>query len=772
MKNALASNTPATGLRMKTLALALATAFGATPVWATAPVTLTVGLGGDASDTTGCTSPSNTTCTLRGALSTANDGDTIIFASSLSNGTIIFTSDDAASVGIFPGPTALVIGGKSVSMDASSLAQPLTLSGNDARRLFYIAADGGLTLKNINLTLGKAQGYDGGIGGGGGGGGAGLGGAILSAGTLTLNSVTLFANNVAGGKGGDGGGGAIVSGGGGGGTAGAGGTGEGGAGGGANGGSVDNAGGSGSFGGGGGGGGGSGGNGGSGGAGGFGGGGGGGGSGEGGATSGGTGGWGGGAGGGGGGNSGGGGGAAGLGGALFVKAGSVTLKNTTFDSNSTTAGADGLGGVPGAGNAYGGGIFVCTSTEDGANCSAILDEAASCGNSFASNTADTDQADLYWSGATGGAHATTGLTDICKTPPIMGDVPDQTPTVGVAITPVTLPDYVTLTEGDAITSYAIASGALPPGLGLNTGSGAITGTPTTAGTYNITVTASDDAGASNADAVSFTVGIGSQTITFNALADKTWGDAPFALNASASSGLAVIFTSQTPGSCSVTGGNTVTLQAIGTCTIRASQGGDSNYEEAANVERSFAILAPASAALPANDGETSTGSGVVTVTGSAPGAPSWGKFQFIPLSGNSDSPPAGSAPTGYDFPDGLFDFTVNGMAPGGTLVLNVTWPQPIPAGAVYWKYGPTSGNNTPHWYQFPVSYSPDRRTVTLTITDGGLGDDDLSQNGTIVDQNGPSQPMVATPIPAVGAWELLVLSGLLGMAGLWARRQC
>jgi len=467
---------------------------------------------------------------------------------------------------------------------------------------------------------------------------------------------------------------------------------------------------------------------------------------------------------------GGGGGGGGLGGALFIKAGNLTLKNTTLSSNSTAAGTGGTGGVGDSvgGETRGGGIFVCTSTEDGSNCSGTLDEAVSCGNSFSSNTAATGQNDLYLTGATGGDHSTVGLTDICKTPPIMGDVPDQTATVGVAITQLDLSGYVTLTESDPISSYAVASGSLPTGLSLNTSSGAITGTPTTAGTYDITVTASDDAGASNADAVRFTVGIGSQSITFNALADKTWGDAPFAVNASASSSLAVSFTGQTPDYCSISGGNTVTLLAIGTCTIRASQGGDSNYTAANNVDRSFAILAPTSTALPDNGGSTNTGSGAVTVTGTAPGAPNWNKFQFIPVSGHADSP-QDTAPAGYNFPHGLFDFIVNGMTPGGTLVLNVTWPQPIPTGAVYWKYGPRTGIPA-QWYQFPVTYSPDRRTVTLTIIDGGVGDDDLSPNGTIVDQNGPSQ-LTATAVPSMNEWGLFALSGLLGMAGLWARRR-
>jgi hypothetical protein len=46
-------------------------------------------------------------------------------------------------------------------------------------------------------------------------------------------------------------------------------------------------------------------------------------------------------------------------------------------------------------------------------------------------------------------------------------------------------------------TYALTSGSLPPGLGpLNTSTGAVTGTPTTAGTYSFRITATDSVPAS------------------------------------------------------------------------------------------------------------------------------------------------------------------------------------------------------------------------------------------------------------------------------------
>jgi hypothetical protein len=82
-----------------------------------------------------------------------------------------------------------------------------------------------------------------------------------------------------------------------------------------------------------------------------------------------------------------------------------------------------------------------------------------------------------------------------------------------------------------------------------------------------------------------------QTISFAALPDKTLGDPPFSVAASASSGLPVSFTAT--GKCSVNG-NTVTLSGqAGSCTITAHQAGNATYNPAPDVARSFAINTPA-----------------------------------------------------------------------------------------------------------------------------------------------------------------------------------
>lgn len=85
----------------------------------------------------------------------------------------------------------------------------------------------------------------------------------------------------------------------------------------------------------------------------------------------------------------------------------------------------------------------------------------------------------------------------------------------------------------------------------------------------------------------------SQTITFGSLPDEPLGTPAFTVSATATSGLAVTFNSQTSGICSVSGtyGATITLNAIGMCTIQATQPGDATYSAATPVSQSFEVTA-------------------------------------------------------------------------------------------------------------------------------------------------------------------------------------
>src|SRR5205809_1088066 len=90
--------------------------------------------------------------------------------------------------------------------------------------------------------------------------------------------------------------------------------------------------------------------------------------------------------------------------------------------------------------------------------------------------------------------------------------------------------------------------------------------------------------------VTIVVDKANQTITFGTLADKTIGDAPFAVSATASSGLAVTF-SVVSGPATISGSTVTLTGATGTVTVRASQAGNGTYNAAADVDRSFAVNA-------------------------------------------------------------------------------------------------------------------------------------------------------------------------------------
>jgi uncharacterized protein (TIGR03437 family) len=113
------------------------------------------------------------------------------------------------------------------------------------------------------------------------------------------------------------------------------------------------------------------------------------------------------------------------------------------------------------------------------------------------------------------------------------------------------------------------------------------------GTHSFTASYSGDSrnAASISNSVAINVaqsGTQSQTITFNAPAAVTLPTSSVTLAATATSGLTVTFASSTTSVCTVSGA-TVTPVAAGTCTIVASQAGNSTYAAAPPVTQSFAI---------------------------------------------------------------------------------------------------------------------------------------------------------------------------------------
>jgi len=120
---------------------------------------------------------------------------------------------------------------------------------------------------------------------------------------------------------------------------------------------------------------------------------------------------------------------------------------------------------------------------------------------------------------------------------------------------------------------------------------------------------------------SFTITKGKQTITFAELPGKDLGEGSMTVAATASSGLAVTFASMTTTVCTTSGGagEKVTFLTTGTCTIKAAQTGNTNWNAATPVERSFAITSAAATLTALSPASVGAGAGAVRVTVSPDG---------------------------------------------------------------------------------------------------------------------------------------------------------
>ncbi|WP_268828184.1 MULTISPECIES: autotransporter domain-containing protein [Lysobacter] len=182
--------------------------------------------------------------------------------------------------------------------------------------------------------------------------------------------------------------------------------------------------------------------------------------------------------------------------------------------------------------------------------------------------------------------------------------------------------------GTAPYTFAISAGALPAGLSLSS-AGALSGTPTAAGSNNFTVQATSSNGFSGTRAYTLAIAQGTQTITAFAANPAAPVYAPggsFTVSASGgASGNPVVFASTTPAVCTVAG-NTVSTLAAGNCALTADQAGNANYSAAPQVPLAVTIGPGAQvitgfAANPAAPVYAPGGSFTVSASGGASGNP-------------------------------------------------------------------------------------------------------------------------------------------------------
>ncbi len=217
------------------------------------------------------------------------------------------------------------------------------------------------------------------------------------------------------------------------------------------------------------------------------------------------------------------------------------------------------------------------------------------------------------------------------------------------------------TGGSSITGYTVtanpggatASGVASPLVvsGLSNGQA-----------YTFTVTATNVAGTGPASAASNAVTPAApQVITFANPGAQNFGTTS-TLSASASSGLAVSFSSATPAVCTITSGGLLGFASTGSCTIHADQPGNASYLPAPRISRTFSVNGVVPGA-PTIGTVTVAGASTVSVGFSAPlfdGGAAITGYTVI-------SSPGGLTATGAGSP-----ITVTGLTPGTSYTFVVT----------------------------------------------------------------------------------------------------
>lgn len=173
----------------------------------------------------------------------------------------------------------------------------------------------------------------------------------------------------------------------------------------------------------------------------------------------------------------------------------------------------------------------------------------------------------------------------------------------------------------------------------------------------------------------------------------------------------------------------------------------------------------ASFAIRQNFAEPSpTGSGTVTTTLSGGGGECGFASSSYQLVGSVGAAP----PVGYSFLHGVLNFTTGTCTTGGTVNVTLTYPQTLPEGTKFYKYGPATPGAQPTWYEHPATISGN--TIHYSVTDGGQGDGNAAA-GVITDPAGAAVPSAATSVPTWGEWTWLVLGSLMLLLGLGPLRR-
>ena len=283
--------------------------------------------------------------------------------------------------------------------------------------------------------------------------------------------------------------------------------------------------------------------------------------------------------------------------------------------------------------------------------------------------------------------------------------------------------------------FTLTGDSLPDGLSLSQ-DGTLAGIPTTVGNSNITLTVTDALG--QTDTRDYLL----QLVDTLAIATTSLPDgivnAPYRMDLEKAGGGLVtweVFTGTLPDGLlldPIAGslmGIPTNLGTSSPFTIRAYDSSQSAFHE-----YTLTVLEPD---VSVTDGTNEvTGNVAVEDTNSTCLLNNEQTFVIDPANYGADP----TQPPGTTLVNGLFGIGIQGCTPGqARLTVHLVYPEELPPGAQYWKYGKTADNPEDHWYILP-GVIIEGNTITYTITDGGLGDSDLTANGSITDPGGAADP--------------------------------
>jgi hypothetical protein len=364
----------------------------------------------------------------------------------------------------------------------------------------------------------------------------------------------------------------------------------------------------------------------------------------------------------------------------------------------------------------------------------------------------------------------------------------QTVTIDKASQGITFakPANQTFSVGGTFNAPASSSSGLAVSIVSNTaGVCTVTGTTVTmvnAGNCSLTASQAGNSNYNVASDVTQTVTIdkASQGITFAKPANQTFSvGGTFNAPATSDSGLPVTIISNTTLVCTINN-HMVTILSTGSCSLTASQPGDSNFTAATDVTQ-LVVINPGDPdgvddlienAVP-NSGGTGFGDGngdsvLDSTQAHVASFKTHDDKEFVTIVSNnltltnlySTVLPIGDRPEEITFPYGLFGFTINGVVAGSTQVVDIYLPY-NPTINSYWKKG-----NDNIWYNIAthIEHIGTTKThITITLAEGGNLDTDTDPT-TLTDPGGAGA--LAKPIPSLSFWMLIQLAALLGLVSL------